>query len=181
MTQEYILVSPLIPACPKPGATAPAFRPADQGDTTARAARIAQAATTEELCLALFSLPVGSFHLAFTFSSVSSISSIRSFTSFAPRIPTKSETRNPQIRNSDAHSDPIVPHFFALYRQTNFFFSAYSATSLREANVNFGATLSWRDRESNSVVCAFSLFPQVATSSRVCGIATSLPGELNQK
>ncbi len=175
MTQEYILVSPLIPACPKSGATALAFRPAHLGDTTARAVRIAQAATTEELCFALFSLPVGSIHLAFTFSSFTS------FTSFAPRIPTKSETRNPQIRNSDAHSDPIVPHFFALYRQTNFFFSAYSATSLREANVNFGATLSWRDRESNSVVCAFSLFPQVATSSRVCGIATSLPGELNQK
>jgi hypothetical protein len=35
MTQENILVSPLIPACPKSGASALAFRPADPGDTAA--------------------------------------------------------------------------------------------------------------------------------------------------
>jgi hypothetical protein len=44
MTQKILSVSPLIPACPKSGATAPAFRPADQGDTAALPA-------TEEVCL----------------------------------------------------------------------------------------------------------------------------------
>src|SRR5687768_8775896 len=38
MTQKTYSVSPLIPACPKPGASSPAFRPADLGDTTAHIA-----------------------------------------------------------------------------------------------------------------------------------------------
>jgi hypothetical protein len=33
MTQENILVSPLTSACPKPGGSTPAFRPAEPGDT----------------------------------------------------------------------------------------------------------------------------------------------------
>ena|SRR5688572_23767204 len=44
MTQKTYSVSPLIPACPKPGASAPAFRPADQGDAAA-------ISSTEEVCL----------------------------------------------------------------------------------------------------------------------------------
>jgi hypothetical protein len=53
MTQENILVSPLIPACLKSGATAPAFRPADQGDTAALSA-------AEEVCLSPV-YPIGAF------------------------------------------------------------------------------------------------------------------------
>jgi hypothetical protein len=53
MTREYILVSPLIPACPKSGVNSPAFRPADQGDTAALSA-------TEEVCLSPV-YPIGAF------------------------------------------------------------------------------------------------------------------------
>jgi hypothetical protein len=53
MTQKLYSVSPLIPACPKSGATAPAFRPADQGDTGALSA-------TEEVCLSTV-YPIGAF------------------------------------------------------------------------------------------------------------------------
>ena len=55
MTQEHILVSPLIPACPKPGVKSPAFRPADPGDTRDHVAHPAKAGPT---CATNTSTPV---------------------------------------------------------------------------------------------------------------------------
>src|SRR5688572_23373780 len=80
MTQEYILVSPNISACLKPGAAkTPRLRPADLGDTTKWQCRdawhscpspIVFPATTETtaFCVSLWSLP--------SFSSLSYLASL---------------------------------------------------------------------------------------------------------
>ena len=128
MTQKTSSVSPLIPACPKPGATAPAFRPADPGDTAAPffhgrsvhfAGRPVSRPSPVRPCLAtLYLFPLCALSALF-----GAVPQNQNFLPSSPILPVarKSEIRQSEIRNPDPHFTRMVPHYFAPYRETKFF------------------------------------------------------------
>jgi hypothetical protein len=104
MTQDHILVSPLLSARPKSGAQTPAFRPAEPGDTNRR---------FEALNLNAPSYFRSPFPVA-----------PASWTAVAPY-----RFSAAMYRPTDTHFTRIVPHFFALYRETEFFLNTQNAES----------------------------------------------------
>ena len=131
MTRDYNLVSPSTSACPKPGADqTPAFRPADPGDTAAQVARVSKPASIFKHGRSVpftghpLSRPCPSLSLSFhalsrsdaSFNNSDLCANPKTFnSSFGPQI------SNQKFANQKSISTPIVPHFFALYRETKFF------------------------------------------------------------
>ena len=170
MTQKTFSVSPLIPACPKSGASAPAFRPADQGDTAAPF-------TAEEVCLSPIApsraFPCSPFStpcrvnvrirlaqtqpsLFLSFAALPRSGSTQCSAGVSPAssgtvsVPGRTDVVSLKVRARFqagsgnlasafcTHFDPIVPHFFALYRQTKFsFFPSSLCLCVRIPKTNF--------------------------------------------
>jgi hypothetical protein len=115
---------------PEVRSLAPAFRPADQGDTAALS-------TTEEVCSSRAIFGAFTTFLSRRRSTSRQRSGLRRLSRrfsrpALPDLAGNQKSENPQIRNPHAHFTPIVPHFFALYRETKFFFSPLSCAFVCE-------------------------------------------------